>query len=283
MNGFLSDEWLHGVCAQPDRLWLRREGPLPLALEFRHRYGLRTLGMPPWTPVYRWEEFSKKQRSSRYAAFDAALRDLLRALPRRDAVQISFMVEAPESLLMACRWEGFRVFPRLVYQLDLAEVSDDPAALLNRNHRRDLRHARAQTNWQTRDLHQSEDFTRFARHYHALGTRLFVDEERYRRVVQFDGVRARGIFNAVGECLAGLVTLRDGDRVYAQINYQQRRPADRGALVRLYLEEMAYWRNAGVRIFNFNGSMLPGVEGFLRGFGGERTVRYYVRRRWFGF
>lgn len=261
--------------------WRHPTETLPLALQFRRRYGVRVLGMPPWTPAFAWRTGSKSQRSGRYAAFDAELRTLLQQLPTRP-VQVSFVVQAPASLLLSCRRAGFRVFPRLVYQLTSDELGSDPQELLNRNHRRDLRHALAQPGWQTDELNTPAGYRMFARHYRSLNTHVGIDAERYRAVTALPGVRARGLFDAHQNCLAGLVTLRDGDRVYAQVNYQRRQPADRGALVRLYVAEMQHWRNAGVQLFDFNGSMLPGVEPFLRGFGGRRTLRYFVRRRWFG-
>lgn len=84
-----------------------------------------------------------------------------------------------------------------------------------------------------------------------------------------------------GAVIGFALTVHDARSAYYLLGGLSRKDKVRGALGLLLSELIAEYAHSGIKVFDFEGSMLPGVERFFRSFGGD-LVPYYVvsRAKW---
>ena len=284
---FLSDAWLDAACGAQG--WQRRvdTGGKGIAVREKRFWGMRKLNMPPLTPCFRLGN-AKAERSGKRSSFYHELdRETITLLSDWSADYLSLVLDLPPALILPLSRAGFDLRPKLTYRIVLGEDID-----LLKNYNRNTRRAvirkfsvplvlTAVAPAIAEDLFASLLLAKEVG-WHLSGATF---QKLCDRFVPTGGLRVVGYQNpATAKYAAALMTVRDGDWVYALFNYRD--PAvdiDGNALQRLYHEEMQRHRSQGAAVFDFNGSMLPGVEPFLRGFGGTRCVRYHairIEKRW---
>lgn len=268
-------DWLAATCGEEK---IRRYGvtgsSLRLSLCATRRWGLPCLRLPAFTPVGPLAHPAK-----RLVDTDRELTALLDQLPTN--ASIAFKAELTPAQLLAVHRAGFYSAPRLTYRLALhpeLRVLD----AFNRNRRREVRRAE-QRGLRYRSVPPERAHRLFAELLRDRGIRLRPTAAAFARLAPFLGeggaVRIRGLCDAEREgWAAALMTVRHGDTVYALYNARTAAPTGGGALSLLYRQVIEEWAGEGVTTFDFNGSMLPGVEDYLRGFGGERHLRYFLQR-----
>ncbi len=87
------------------------------------------------------------------------------------------------------------------------------------------------------------------------------------RVARFDG-----------KVIGFAITVHDEQSAYYLLGGLSRDHKVRGALGLLLTELIAHYAKSGTGVFDFEGSMLPGVERFFRSFGGDLQPYYVVSR-----
>lgn len=72
----------------------------------------------------------------------------------------------------------------------------------------------------------------------------------------------------------------DKDTAYYILGGFNKENHHRGAGSSCIAAAIEYAKELGMKTFDFEGSMIPGIESYFRGFGGELTVKYSVHRAW---
>ncbi|MCS7296679.1 MAG: hypothetical protein RMK19_04200 [Bacteroidia bacterium] len=131
-----------------------------------------------------------------------------------------------------------------------------------------LRKVRQAHHFPLRSLAPAEGFTWWAAHRPpGVSSQLAA---QLRQLIQIEGLwQVLGI----GEPLEAVCLLLIGkDRVWYMAGAQRRTPQ---AMTRLLYEAILFAQNSG-KVFDFCGSILPGVERFFRQYGGRWECRYFV-------
>ncbi len=267
-------EWGAVVVTQSERVAAR----LPYVM--RQRYGLTTITQPPLTQTL--GPWLAPTEASRYAQRldrdKRLLGDLIEQLPRVDHFRMSFSPALTNWLPFY--WAGFRASVQYTYRIedltDLDHVRREFQEHVGRGIRRAESSVRVDRDYPLEGLLALD-----AQSQARLGQRPRVPHELVRRLDAACASRgARRIFGAIdrqGRTHAALFVAWDRDTCYALINARDAESQAFGANTLLYWEAIQHAAKVS-RVFDFEGSMLPPVEHFFRGFGARLTPYFTVSR-----
>lgn len=249
------------------------------------RAGVRVLRNPPFTPVC-GPMFHVEAKHP--VAVLEARREVVEAMAIFLAGQprsvVSLSLDHGVGDVMPFWWRGFKATPRYTYQIDLRRPLADIVKGFTATRRNDISKAR-------RDGLTTEPANDLRVVYHLVkGTFL-------RQSARLDvSVLENILFRFARPDNSYAYVTRRGDRAIAcTFMVHDRRTAyyllggydaeDRhhgaGALAILTSIEEAQRR--GLAVFDFEGSMIPAIERFFRGFGGELVHYFTVNRAWLPF
>ncbi|MCC7428259.1 MAG: GNAT family N-acetyltransferase [Alphaproteobacteria bacterium] len=262
---------------------IAREGRIVARLPFRiaRRRGLRLLDLPPFTPALGpWVAHASPKYAARLAEENELIGALVEALPPHDL----FRLRMPPGLTnwLPFHWRGFRAETFYTYRI---EDLSDPAAILagmSQHRRRAIRQAE-------KSLSVRDD----------LGIDAFA--AIYRRTFARQGRTPKGAAEALARLDAAVAAHGERRILFATDTAGAVQAAayllfDRPAGIGYYLlggsddrvreggaASLVLWRAieasaaAGMRIFDFEGSMVPGIEEFFRRFGARQTPYFMLR------
>ncbi len=246
------------------------------------RYFLRLCRDYPFTPFS--GPFWADTGCSRTTALDthkkilSALADLLDTFPC-DIISCALpraIVDAQPFI-----WKGFKVIPNYTYLLDLAESEDALMAGMSGERRNDIKKA----------LKDGLTAKRMAPH-ESSAVRALIQRSFQRQDMRLDAGRVESILSGFADDgnSFSFVTL-DGDKPIAAAfcihdrttayyllgGYDHRSKHHGGSALALW-ECIKHARQAGLKTFDFEGSMVPAIERFFRGFGGALVPYYRVNK-----
>jgi Acetyltransferase (GNAT) domain len=248
---------------------------MPYALS--RKYGLCFISMPPLTQVLGPLE---PDYGGKYAKTLARQKDvyegLIAALPRFDLFRQSF--HSGVTNWLPFHWRGFAQTTRYTYRLDLQQPLDALWSGTQEKTRTDIRKAQRMLT-----LREEDDPDRFAAILHktferqgmaspldaALIRRLFEIAPRQVRFKAVSAVDAAGAVHGVA------LFLGDERCVYYLLGGADpalRSSGCQGLLVWAGIE----WAAGFSRVFDFEGSMIEGVERFVRGFGARQQAYFQL-------
>jgi hypothetical protein len=276
--------WLDAVCG-PDR-WdvclAERNGHVigSLPYYFTRRYLFRLIRMPPFTQSFRlWIQSSNSSKPDKRASHEkAVLTELIRKLPPFDSFQLRFYHSLTNWLPFY--WQGFRQTTCYTYVIE--DLSDLDAVFQAFSHakRKNLKRAAATVTLgpelSAREFHEH--------HTRTLGKQG--DRTRYsRRLLEriHEAVYAREcgkIFTAVdreGEIHAAIFVVWDRLQAYYLISSIDPDYRASGAATYLLQKAMEHLSTRTGR-FDFEGSMIEGVENSFRQFGARQTSYFLIQK-----
>jgi hypothetical protein len=281
MTMFHQPWWLDTVAPQRWASVELKEGQrvvasLPYMLE-RKPLGLQFITMPPLTqvlgpiePVYQ----------GKYASMLSRQKDiheaLIAGLPRYDLFRQSFHPALTNWLPF--HWKGFAQSTRYTYRLELARPIDALWADFQEKTRTDIR--KAERNLTLRDEPDPERFLAVLdRTFDRQRLRSPLDPALVRRL--FDAAPKHVKFRAVAAVDAEAAVhgvalfLGDADCVYYLLGGAD--PALRNSGCQsLLVWSGIQWAAGFSRCFDFEGSMIEGIERFVRGFGARQTPYFQL-------
>jgi hypothetical protein len=280
--------WWHRAWEAPVEVYARRDGgaiEAGIAVSLGRSLGVRAVRRPPFTPangpVFRAPDLS--DRSSAYSRIVSEWNDALSALPRAGFYDFIARPGSPPALPLL--WNGYRASPTYTYIIPSSERDEWPARMSEMN-RRNLRKA-----------HAEADERRLAVE---TGTPMPEVVDLFLRTARDKGFSIRGGGDLMVRWWAE-VESRGAGTIYT-VRDEHTMPACATLIVRD--QRTAYYLAGGMRSdvrsasrlnlvlfermiheahalgldFDFEGSSLPGVERFFRGWGGElRQGMRYVR------
>lgn len=243
----------------------------------RRRRGLTQIGAPALSP-YLGPEVARGdgKRATRLSRDHDLKAELIGALPRYDVLLAG---SPPDDLNhLPFGWAGFEVRPRVTYELRDLHDLDARWKDCGESTRRAIRKAEKRLHVGSRadadDLHRMMRAT-FGRQ----GLDAPVDEALLDRVVGASTERGRGMtLSAVdddGRLHGAVLLVWDDDRAYYLGGGADPELRSSGAQSLLLWEAVKHAATTS-ETFDFEGSMVPGIERFFRGFGAHQQV-------WFQF
>ena len=176
-------------------------------------------------------------------------------------------------------WKGFTQQTRYTYRIDLKKDSKTIWESFHTNTKRNINNA-LKRNVEIQHNIDSESFFSIINETYIrqggkapFGKQNFI--QSYERLKNFDGkFISMGAFNKEKEIISVCGLICDKNSSYLILNGINVENEIRGANALIIYEAIKYIKEKGVYMFDFEGSMLPGVEQFYRRFGGE-PVPYY--------
>lgn len=285
---FYSAEW-RGVFGSDLQLYgvFDDHGGLAGAFQLveERRAGIRVLRNPPFTPVCGplFRVTAKHPVAVREARRDVltAVADFL-ACQRRAVVSLS-LDHAVQDVMAFC-WRGFKATPRYTYQVDLRRSGEEILKGFTSTRRNDVSKARRDGLRVERatDLRVVECLVRgtFTRQKARLDAPVL---ER----ILFQFARPENSFAFVvwrGERpIACSFVIHDRQTAYYLLGGYDAVERHHGAGALAVTDAIQEAQRRGLVTFDFEGSMIPAIERFFRGFGGELVHFFTVSRAWLPF
>ena len=256
-------------------------GRLPYVLS--RRLGLKAIVTPPFTPALGpWIDTGSGAYTKRLGNEMQIMGELLDALP---PVNAHYQLLAPAlTSAMALHWRGYTISPRYTYRIEGPLDAEEMWKGLQSATRGTVR--RAEKAYTVRTEGDAEALVRLSREsLDRAGAAGALELDLVGRISAVAGERGQGELlvaeDAEGRIDAALYIVWDRRCLYQLVAGERSEARGGGGPGLLVWEAM---KRAAERsdAFDFEGSMLPGVEGFYRRFGGVQTQYLSIAKvaRW---
>ncbi len=246
------------------------------------RFGVPVQRNPPFTPVI--GPFMRIRAQQPVAIVDAQRRFLetMAAFLRMQPHWItSIALDHAINDGLPFQWQGFKVIPKYTYQIDLQLSIEEIVRRFSQNRRNDISKAR-------RDnivVEQTEDVDAVAQFVRATFRRQKIEvDPAILSALLFKFLNPQNSFAYLakrdGRSIAFAVIVYDRTTAYYLLGGYDEKHRHHGAGAMAILEGIKAARTLGLKIFDFEGSSLPAVERFFRGFGGRLVPFLTVNRAW---
>ena len=182
---------------------------------------------------------------------------------------------------MVFRWANYKVVPAYTYRIPLEQTEDAIQAAFSSTRRRNIRAA-------LRDklrVTEINDYTIIERlslgTYHRQNKKVAVSSMR-RVLYEFSNRDNSYAFVAFrgDHAVAGVHCVYDRDSAYYLIGGYDETHAHHGAGAACMQAAILKAKELGLKLFDFEGSTVPAIERYFRGFGGELVQYLTVNRAW---
>lgn len=249
------------------------------------RLGLRFLRNPPFTPVCGPLFAIKAQHP--VAVLEArrkVLETVAAFLVGQSRCVISLSLDHELHDVMPFCWQGFKATPRYSYRIDLRQPLEVIVKGFSPSRRNDISKARRDglTVEPADDLRVVSDLVKqsFGRQTARLDVAVLDS-------ILFRYARPENSFGFVtrrsGRPIACTFLIQDRDTAYYLLGGYAPEYRHHGAGALAVFESIQEAQRRGLITFDFEGSMIPAIERFFRGFGGNLVHFFTVNRAWLPF
>jgi len=245
------------------------------------KFGLRVLRNPPFTP-YAGPFF--EYRATNAAAATDEQRSVVSAmvdyLSTKPATVVSLGLAPYVTDCLPFYWRGWKVVPRYTYRLDLTQDEDALLSGLSKERRNDIRKARKDglavlmpQNGEALESLARETFCRQALPFpsgtiEAILAEFSAGKNSFSVVTETNGTPTAAVY-----------VVHDSAVAYYLIGgYAAGAHHGAGALAMWYAILKA--KELGLEVFDFEGSVIPPIERYFRGFGAALTPVFGVHKAW---
>ena len=279
---FTQNWWLDAVCTEG---WsvvvsLNEKGDIEAALTFatRQKFGFKTLSEPILTPFcgvwFRQKTFKRRHEAIFYEK--KHLQKLIQQLP--SAHRYSFRLHVSLKDWQPFYWAGWQQETRYTYRLNIENLTT-VFENFNENTKRNIRKSA-----QNFTIDNGDNFDKFleinALTYQRQQIKNPIPVQTWQSVEQVLAEKnARSILfakNTEGSSEAAIYVIFDNSTAYYLAGGSTELGRSKGAMHGLLWQAIQEAAAHGCTVFDFEGSMLQGVEPFFRGFGGELTPYFRV-------
>ena len=247
----------------------------------QRKFGLQLLRNPPFTPhIGPFFERRTINASARTDEQRAVVEAMAEYLSRGNAAVNSLGLSLGVTDCLPYYWRGWKVVPNYTYRIDLAQDEDSLLAALSKGRRNDVRKA-----------HRDGITVEEAADTSAI--RALVMETYARQAMPCPSAPMDVIFKALplGEHSYCLVAQMNGRPVACVYVIHDARTAfyliggyadgaHHGAGALAMWHAIARAKELGLEVFDFEGSVIPPIERYFRGFGGRLTPYFSVHKAW---
>lgn len=245
--------------------------------------GMPYITSPPYSPHNGFIVENRATNKSNQATY---LKNIIETIAdyfqkRKDAI---FMTAFPYWLIdtQPFFWKNFKVIPNYTYRIDLALSVDQ----LSKNLTPDKRTSLKKVEKDGIRIEKCTDYSivkelvlkSFSRKEKSLDTTLLD-----KIVVDFANSDNSFAFVAYNkqEPIAVTFCVFDNQTAYYLLGGYDAQNKHQGAGIATTWSAIIYAREMGLKVFDFEGSMIPEVEKYFRKFGGELTPYYTINKAWF--
>lgn len=249
------------------------------------RYGLTFIKLPPYTPhcglFYKLQNSNPAARNTTVKELTGLVADYFLGLKSSLCI-LAFSFR--ETDMQAFIWKNFKVVPNYTYQINLEKSIEEIYAAFDSKNRNTIAKARKQDlTLQVNSLNNEQLFSFFSQSLEQTGANVYKKE--LRSVFEAtNGTASAFSFAALsGNTVVGLVyCVLDAETCYYLLGGTVKVNGVSGVNNLLLVSAIEEAKKRACKVFDFEGSMLIGVEKFFRAFGGELKPYYTVNkgRKW---
>ncbi len=247
----------------------------------RSKAGFQAIGNPDYTPYQSvLVKYPEEQKEATKLSFEKeVLNGILEDLPKAD--QFNFRFHPTQNNLLTLHWSGFELLTRYTYVLDGIQDHEALFSGFTDSTRRQIRKAE-------KSLHVERADTLDTLFQAKVESESSTGEKVQGTVNEWNTIadviiknRAGTILNAVaegGQAAGSVLVVWDDRSAYYLMGSTLMEYRNSGALSMLMFEAIKV-ASEHVDFFNFEGSMIPAVEKFFRGFGSS-PIQYTEARKY---
>lgn len=247
----------------------------------KKKAGMTYMISPPLAPHIGLIYTMSAEKQAKRISENKKLHELIAEhLKDEDAQLIELAFPESEKDMQVYQWSDFEIRPRYTYHLDLNKESADLLADMTAERRKNI--LKAQKDGLR--CEKTEDIDLFKS---TLQNTLDKAKGGYDEVIldallrseELAGSRELWCSYDGDTVLSCALIMRDSDRAYYLLGGNSGKGDHQGAQAFTLWTAMESARSAGCSVFDLEGSMIPAVERFFRGFGGEMVGYFQIEKK----
>lgn len=283
---FQKDWWLDAVCGEDnwDVVIIEENKVIVAAWPYKvsHRYGMTILDMPQLTQfIGPWLRYPANQNKMKKDSFERKYFDmLLDKMPEYDF----FMQHTRYTIdnWLPFYWKGFKAFPCYTYVIDNIEDINIAVNNFNPKKKADLKKANISNIIIKYDLSSEEFYQHHSMILKQRGEKIHYSFELLKKIYDsvYHNSSGRVIYAVDENDNIHVANLFIWDRFsgYDLISTIDKNYRSSGATTLLIKEMINYMLKLGIKRYDFEGSMIEGVEHSYRSFGSTRKLYYHLTK-----
>ncbi len=256
-------------------------GTLPVHVT--RKYGLPILLRSPFTP-YNGPYFSADLKSSTRLPESRRffLSEIVTYISKQRLAICCLPLDPACNDCLPFRWSGYKVVPSYTYRIPLSQSENEINANFSSTRRRNIR-AALRDSLEIKPLDTYEIIESLAHNTFDRQGKQLSDQMTKRILYDFASPENSFGFAAFksDEPIAGVFCIFDKQTAYYLIGGYDASQAHHGAGAACMQEAILKSKSLGLKTFDFEGSVIPPIERYFRGFGGELTPYFTANRAWF--
>ena len=274
---FFRPWWLDTVSRDWDIAIAERNGSVAGLLPYHRdiKAGIKLLRNPQLTPYLGPLLFTPGHlQGSRRITWEEETFDLLWSqLPAWDSFDMLCMPGFQNFLLLHAK--GFSNNVKLTYHIDLSKPEEELLANM-RSHRKRVAQAAPFLDIAEGLQYVSAMLDLHRKTFERKGKKYVYDSECLENIIRNSYLRNSGnlwvALDKEGNVAGAVFTVHDAANCYLLLTAVDHEKAHQGTICLLIWHAIRQAKNAGLAVFDFEGSMDKGIEAFFRHFGGERKT-----------
>jgi len=245
------------------------------------RIAIKRLRVPPYSPHCGLFFSNPAQNRSSINSFNKEVKEKLVDFfdsSKKNLLTLAFPTSIVD--LQSFTWKGYKVIPNYTYQINLAHSNEEIFKEFDSKNR-NLINKVEKENYEIKPLTDKKILFEFLQQS-LLAAKANVYESILKAIV-FDFINDQNSFtyalkDASGNISSAVLCLYDDKACYYLLAGNNREHMINGANNLLVYKSILKAKELGCKIFDFEGSMIPGVEKFFRSFGGSLVPYYTINK-----
>lgn len=249
---------------------------------YNHKRGkiFNQLAPAPFTPTNSLLVKSQATNPAQVNSFNKKISKLLSGfLMEQKQSIITFFLPPHYNETQPFVWDGFEVMVRQTYQLNLTASQDVLLANMSTERRKNIKKAIAEGITTQLEL-QSENSIKLIKHTFQK-YQLKVDNQILDKILTQFASKTNSICfvsYANTKPIATVFCIHDNQTAYYLFGGYDNANKHEGAGALAMWEAIKHAQQKGIKIFDFEGSMVPAIEKYFRGFGGKMVPYYGIKK-----
>ena len=248
----------------------------------QRRFGLRVLRNPPYTPqIGPFYELRATNTAARTDEQRAVVEAMVEYLSSCGAAVVSLGLSLGITDCLPFYWRGWKVVPHYTYRIDLAQDEDTLLGRMSVQQRNSIKKAK-KDGICIDEVPDTGDFRSLVLKTFARQDKAFPHGDMDDILAGYPPGRNSYCYISRHQVLpiAGVYVVNDSRTAYNLMTGYDDAHAHNGAGPLAMWHAILKAKEMGLEVFDFEGSVIPLIERYFRGFGGQLTPIFSVHKAW---
>ena len=248
----------------------------------QRKFGMRILRNPPYTPqigpFFESRASNPAARTDEQRAVVDAMADYLTS---SGAAVMSLGLSVDITDCLPFYWRGWKVVPHYTYRIDLTQSEDALLAAMSFQQRNHIKKAK-KDGVCVEEVQDTGDLRALVIKTFARQDKSFSPREMDAILTEYSPGKNSYCFISrhQGMPISGVYIIHDSLTAYCLMTGYDHAKAHNGAGPLAIWHAILKAKEMGLQVFDFEGSIIPPIERYFRGFGGKLTPIFSVHKAW---